>query len=221
MNRFLFLFAFCFLQTIHTAKMPATQSISGQVPDKYSQNPLIGASVRIKKSHPALELKTDVDGLFSFKSVPVGRWQVTCVHKSYQPWHSDTILVDSACEIFLDIFLRKGVAYRTWVRTKSAAPAKGILYQTTDSSLILLKYNRDSRSTSDSTQEILIKDIEKIAIREKGIVGDSFAQGAEEGFESGSYESATTAFCTLIGGLIGLINSPPKIKIKIDGKQSL
>ncbi|MFN0036822.1 MAG: carboxypeptidase-like regulatory domain-containing protein [Saprospiraceae bacterium] len=86
------------------------QAISGQVIDKDSQKPLIGATVRVENAEPAIGAVTDVEGKFSLKNVPLGRWQVQCSYVGYEPWLSDPLIVNSARETFLQITLSEGAA---------------------------------------------------------------------------------------------------------------
>lgn len=108
MNKLFILFAFCLWQTILPAQ--TTQTISGQVLDKDSQEPLVGATVRVENLEPAIGTVTDLEGKFSLKNIPLGRWQVLCSYVGYEPWLSDLIIVNSAREIFLTIALSEGAA---------------------------------------------------------------------------------------------------------------
>ncbi|MFN0215135.1 MAG: carboxypeptidase-like regulatory domain-containing protein, partial [Saprospiraceae bacterium] len=89
-----------------------TQTISGQVLDKDSQEPLIGATVRVENSEPTIGAVTDLEGKFSLKNVPVGRWQVQCSYVGYESWISDPLIVNSARETFLIILLSEAAANR-------------------------------------------------------------------------------------------------------------
>ena len=61
-----------------------TQSIRGQILDKESQQPLIGASVVIEKTIPMLGTSTDVDGKFVIENVPVGRHTIVISYLGYE-----------------------------------------------------------------------------------------------------------------------------------------
>jgi len=233
MKKLFSLLSLCFLQSVLPAQIPSAQSISGQVLDKNSQKPLIGARIRIKNSEPLLEVKTDVDGHFSLNNVPVGAWLVACDHFGYQPWFSDTLVIDSAREANLEILLVESLAYLSWVHTKTAAhPTKGILYYTTDTSVILLIHIQDSPTSMDYKQEILVSDIKRIDVRKKGIVAYSVVDSAAKGFDLGvedDYESfgdCMTGLCcsgilAMGGAFVGLIKGSPKEKIPLNGEQSL
>ncbi len=106
MKRLFTLLLFCLWQTLLPAQ--TTQAISGQVLDKDSQEPLIGATVRVENVVPAIGTVTDLDGKFSLKNVPLGRRQVQCSYVGYEPWLSDPIIVNSAREAFLNIVLSEG-----------------------------------------------------------------------------------------------------------------
>ncbi len=104
---FFTLFACCFFFAILNAQNP-TQTISGQVMDKETLEPLIGASVSIKNAEPVIGSVTDMNGRFSLKNVPIGRLQVQCAYVGYEPWLSEALIVNSARETVLSIALSEG-----------------------------------------------------------------------------------------------------------------
>ncbi len=86
-----------------------TQTISGLVLDKDSRQPLVGATVQVLSTEPAIGAVTDADGKFSLKNVPVGRQQIQCTYFGYEPWLSDPLIVNSARETYLSILLTEAV----------------------------------------------------------------------------------------------------------------
>jgi len=100
----------CFVApTFLDAQIP-TQTISGQVVDKETQEPLIGATVSVKDAQSVIGAITDIDGKFSLKNVPLGRLQVQCSYVGYETWLSDPIIINSARATFLNIAVSEGAA---------------------------------------------------------------------------------------------------------------
>ncbi len=107
MKTLLFSLCFCFLY-LHSAAQAPTQTISGQVIDKETLEPLVGATVSVKDAMPVIGAVTDVEGKFSLKNVPVGRLQVQCSYVGYEPWLSDPIILNSARATFMNIAVSEG-----------------------------------------------------------------------------------------------------------------
>lgn len=87
------------------AQSSATQVIRGQVTDKDTGQPLIGATISIADSDPLIGTVTDVDGNFRLAEVPVGRVRVLCSYVGYESFASDNIIVNSAKEVVIDMGL--------------------------------------------------------------------------------------------------------------------
>lgn len=98
-------FAFTWSSTL-TAQQ--TQTISGKVLDKTTQQPIIGATVVIAESAPPLGSTSDVDGNFEIKNVPLGRQVIKCSYIGYEDFQSEGIVVRSAKAVFLEIQLLEG-----------------------------------------------------------------------------------------------------------------
>lgn len=98
-----------FAATVMKAQSP-TQTIFGQVLDKETLEPLIGATVSVKDAMPAIGAVTDVEGKFSLKGVPVGRVQVQCSYVGYEPWLSDPVILNSARAAVMNIAVSEGAA---------------------------------------------------------------------------------------------------------------
>lgn len=86
-----------------------TQSISGIVLDKDSRQPLVGATVQVLNTTPAIGAVSDAEGKFSLKNVPLGRHQIQCTYFGYDPWLSDPLIVSSVRETHLTIGLTEAV----------------------------------------------------------------------------------------------------------------
>lgn len=76
--------------------------------------------------------------------------------------------------------------YKTWITLNDESEIHGILYQLKDSSIVV------TNTKTDGTQEIDIKDIQKIKIRRKNSIG----RGAVIGGVSG----------LVVGGIVGYMN---------------
>lgn len=81
------------------------QNIKGLVLDKTSQQPLIGATVKVVDSQPLIGASTDVDGGFRIEKVPVGRHKIEVSFVGYESFLSDNVIVNSAKELELTIEL--------------------------------------------------------------------------------------------------------------------
>ncbi len=82
-----------------------TQTIKGQVIDKATRQPLIGATISIAKLETVIGTISDVDGQFSLANVPVGRQVVECQYVGYKSFVSEGIIVNSVKEVVLEIEL--------------------------------------------------------------------------------------------------------------------
>jgi hypothetical protein len=60
------------------------QNVRGQVVDRLTQTPLIGANIIISGTEPLLGTITDVDGNFTISNVPVGRVTITATYMGYK-----------------------------------------------------------------------------------------------------------------------------------------
>lgn len=82
-----------------------TQSIKGNVIDKDTKMPLIGATISITDVDPPLGVITDVNGYFEILDVPVGRHKISCQYLGYESFLSDNTIVNSAKELVFNIEL--------------------------------------------------------------------------------------------------------------------
>ena len=82
-----------------------TQIIKGTVIDKDTRQPVIGATIKVEGSDPAIGTVTDIDGNFRLKNVPLGRQKIVCSYIGYLTFTSNPIIVNSAKEVNLYIEL--------------------------------------------------------------------------------------------------------------------
>ena len=96
-----FLFTLC---TSFLFAQSGTQTIKGFVRDKDTRQPLIGATVRLAdNTNTALGTVTDTTGHFRLENIPLGRQQITCSFVGYETYLSESIVLNAAKEVELDI----------------------------------------------------------------------------------------------------------------------
>ncbi len=98
----------CFL--ISLAHGQITQNFKGKVVDEESQYPLIGAKIVITSndSSEVRRTRTDVDGRFHFKEIPIGKYGVVVNYNMYKR-HYSTIVVNSGKEAIVNISLEENI----------------------------------------------------------------------------------------------------------------
>ncbi|RFC53548.1 TonB-dependent receptor [Brumimicrobium aurantiacum] len=87
-----------------------SQTVKGTVVDSESQYPLIGSKLSLVSSDSTVVLRnmTDLDGRFSFKDVPIGKYQLTATYTSYKT-SSTTVTVNSGRESIVNIKLHENI----------------------------------------------------------------------------------------------------------------
>jgi len=110
MKRLYTFLTLCLWNTALLSAQTLTQTLSGQVLDKDSRQPIVGATLRITAPEgiPGGAV-TDEAGHFSIKNLPVGRLQISCAYLGYEPWLSDPIILNSGRETWLSIALTESV----------------------------------------------------------------------------------------------------------------
>ncbi|MCX6270790.1 MAG: carboxypeptidase-like regulatory domain-containing protein [Bacteroidetes bacterium] len=95
-----------------------TQTVKGKVVDRETQVSLPGANVVVMGTNPLLGSSTDINGDFSIKNVPVGRYTVKMSFIGYEELIMNEVLVGSGKEVVLNAGLKenavsmKGVVIR-------------------------------------------------------------------------------------------------------------
>ncbi|MGM0550762.1 MAG: TonB-dependent receptor [Bacteroidota bacterium] len=82
-----------------------TQTLTGQVLDKNSQEPLPFATIIVLHSHPVIGTTTDIDGNFKLKNVPVGRHAIQISMVGYETNQLNELLISSTHNAALQIAL--------------------------------------------------------------------------------------------------------------------
>ncbi|WP_424962302.1 TonB-dependent receptor [Ekhidna sp.] len=79
-----------------------TQTVKGQITDKQSGAPIIGATVQVLEISPPLGAITDINGYYRIVKVPIGRQTVGISYLGYEPITIPNILVGSGKEVVMD-----------------------------------------------------------------------------------------------------------------------
>ncbi|WP_411030033.1 TonB-dependent receptor [Spongiimicrobium sp. 3-5] len=99
----LFVFSFGHGQTL-------SQTVKGKVVDSETGGPLMGANVRLLNFEPPKGTITDEQGFFKMDNVPVGRASFAFSFLGYEDYVASEILIGSAKEITLTIYLTESLA---------------------------------------------------------------------------------------------------------------
>lgn len=86
-----------------------TQTVSGKVIEKNTQEPLFGANVTIQTNNNILGTSTDSNGKFKIENVPIGRHNLSVSMLGFSPFIANNILVNSGKEVFLEIEMEEMV----------------------------------------------------------------------------------------------------------------
>jgi len=103
-------FIFVLLFSSHTIfSQNLSQTIRGNVVDKETGQPLIGANIIVLNSEPLLGAVTDEKGNFRIVNVPVGRKTIRISYISYNDLFLNDIVVNSAKEVVLNLEMQEKV----------------------------------------------------------------------------------------------------------------
>ena len=86
------------------------QNIRGQIVDKDSKYPIIGATVMVIGSNPIIGTQTDENGYFTLPKVPLGRVSIKISYIGYKDAYANDVLVISGKEVQLNIELEEKVS---------------------------------------------------------------------------------------------------------------
>ncbi len=84
-----------------------TQTIRGQVIDKDSRIPLVGANVVLLNSDPFKGASTDINGEFRLEEVPLGRHEIKVTYLGYNDLILPNIVVNSGKEVVLTVSIEE------------------------------------------------------------------------------------------------------------------
>ena len=97
-------FTILFLVCIYSLKSQSN-TIRGEVFDKSTNQPVIGATVIIKDSNPVVATSTNEEGRFIFEKIPVGRYDIEIRFLGYLTFIQKSVQVKNAEETLLSIKL--------------------------------------------------------------------------------------------------------------------
>jgi len=109
MNKTLPLIAIFMTITVNGFAQNLTQTIKGQVVDKQTLTPLLGANIIIENTDPIIGTITNNDGTFKLENVPVGRYNIVVKFMGYQALTLPDILVSTGKEVVLDVKLNEAI----------------------------------------------------------------------------------------------------------------
>ena len=84
-----------------------TQTVRGTIVDADSKLPLQGATLVINGTDPLVGTSTDLNGIFRFKNVPLGRIALKISYLGYETKTISDIAVNSGKEVVLDISIQE------------------------------------------------------------------------------------------------------------------
>lgn len=100
---------FSFTLLVEIAKAENTQVIKGNVLDKQSQSPVIGATVVLLGTNPLKGATSDMNGQFRIQEVRPGRYEVKVTYQGYKELIIPGVVLTSGKEVILDINLEENV----------------------------------------------------------------------------------------------------------------
>lgn len=105
----LLVLAFFGISVLSLHSQELTQTFRGRVLDKYTEQPLPGATVIITSFEPVKGTVTGIDGEFRFDKLPLGRLSAKVTMIGYNPAILDNMLLGSSHELVLEINLEEQV----------------------------------------------------------------------------------------------------------------
>ncbi len=85
------------------------QTVRGTIIDNDNKWPLIGATVIIIGTDPLIGTATDMNGIFRFDNIPIGRIAIKISYLGYETRSISDILVNSGKEVVLDLTMQESV----------------------------------------------------------------------------------------------------------------
>jgi hypothetical protein len=85
------------------------QTVRGTIVDADSKLPLNGVTIVILDTDPMVGTTTDLNGIFRFKNIPIGRIAVKISYIGYETKTISDIVVNSGKEVVLDFSMQESV----------------------------------------------------------------------------------------------------------------
>ena len=101
-HRFLFI-TFLSLLSLGGLSQQLTQTVRGNIIDKVSNEPMVGAVIIVNGIDPVIGSVADIDGNFKLLNVPVGRQNISITMLGYKTITMTNVLVNSGKELVLNI----------------------------------------------------------------------------------------------------------------------
>jgi CarboxypepD_reg-like domain/TonB-dependent Receptor Plug Domain len=86
-----------------------TQIVRGTIVDVDSKLPLPGATILILDTNPLVGTSTDINGIFRFENIPIGRIKLQLSYMGYEAKTISDIVVNSGKEVVLDFTMQESV----------------------------------------------------------------------------------------------------------------
>lgn len=87
-----------------------TQNIRGQIKDKATHLVLEGVNVVVVPSEPIMGDRSDKEGRFEIRKIPIGRYSIQFTYLGYNPITVNDVVLNSTKEIILNIEMEEKVA---------------------------------------------------------------------------------------------------------------
>jgi hypothetical protein len=84
-----------------------TQTVRGIIVDADTKSPLPGATIIVDDLQPSKGTTADINGIFHFAGIPVGRHNFRVTFIGYEPYILSEILIGSGKEVVLNIELKE------------------------------------------------------------------------------------------------------------------
>ena len=95
--------------TLSVTAQNNTQTIKGVIVDKQSQAPIIGATVSVLNTNPALGARSSSTGQYAIPQVAPGRYEIKVSYLGYKDIFIPNVIVSSGKETILDISMEENV----------------------------------------------------------------------------------------------------------------
>ena len=113
-SKLIFITVFLFSFTVFAQK--PTQTVKGVVLDNASNQPIAFASISINSLR--VGISSDSEGNFMLPKIPIGSYNISISAVGYEPFAMNEILVTSAKETYLNIFLKEKITTLSEVTVK-------------------------------------------------------------------------------------------------------
>ena len=97
------------LLSISLQAQNVTQTVKGQILDKQSEIPIIGATIQWLNSENSLGDVTNIDGYFKLENIPVGRQAFQINYLGYEPLTLPNVEVTAGKEVVLNLTMVESV----------------------------------------------------------------------------------------------------------------